>query len=305
MPGPILTMAATITCPHGGMATPVPSNPTVLVANSPVLVMTDVTMIAGCVFQYLRRARAVPQHPVDGARRQHHREQRPRAARHQHRPLHGRLARGPRDRDPRPVPGDGDLARRSPAAALAGRVNRPQIIWQSPPATLSPRCLTIWTARCVDCCSTSSRGSSRRIEADGFDITFDVPNRENGARLTPADAEPVPLPHPGEPRPAARPVADPALQRRHPRGAPARPPGVPLPGHGLVERGRGRAPAAHRRGARLLPQLGPARGGPRGRAGRYRVRVARDGRRARPAQGHRRHLERSSTTTSSPRSGST
>ena len=50
MPGPILTMAATITCPHGGMATPVPSNPTVLVANSPVLVMTDVTMIAGCVF---------------------------------------------------------------------------------------------------------------------------------------------------------------------------------------------------------------------------------------------------------------
>lgn len=50
MPGPILTMAATITCPHGGQAMPVPSNPTVLIAGSPVLVMTDVTPIVGCVF---------------------------------------------------------------------------------------------------------------------------------------------------------------------------------------------------------------------------------------------------------------
>jgi hypothetical protein len=50
MPAPVLTMAARIMCPHGGQATPVPSNPTVQIAGSPVLVMTDVTIIAGCVF---------------------------------------------------------------------------------------------------------------------------------------------------------------------------------------------------------------------------------------------------------------
>ena len=50
MAAPILTMAATITCPHGGIATPIPSNPTVMIAGSPVLTVTDVTMIAGCVF---------------------------------------------------------------------------------------------------------------------------------------------------------------------------------------------------------------------------------------------------------------
>lgn len=50
MPAPILTMAAQIMCPHGGQAVPVPQNPTVQIMGAPVLVMTDVCMIAGCPF---------------------------------------------------------------------------------------------------------------------------------------------------------------------------------------------------------------------------------------------------------------
>ena len=50
MPAPILNASATIMCPHGGQATTVPSNPTVLIGGAPVLVVSDVTMIAGCVF---------------------------------------------------------------------------------------------------------------------------------------------------------------------------------------------------------------------------------------------------------------
>lgn len=50
MAAPILTMAARIMCPHGGQAIPVPQNPTVQIMGSPVLVMTDVFTIAGCVF---------------------------------------------------------------------------------------------------------------------------------------------------------------------------------------------------------------------------------------------------------------
>ena len=37
-------------CPHGGQAVVVPSNPTVQIAGSPVLVMSDVFTIAGCPF---------------------------------------------------------------------------------------------------------------------------------------------------------------------------------------------------------------------------------------------------------------
>lgn len=37
-------------CPHGGQAIVVPQNMMVQIANSPVLVMTDVFMIAGCAF---------------------------------------------------------------------------------------------------------------------------------------------------------------------------------------------------------------------------------------------------------------
>jgi len=47
---PILTQAATIMCPHGGQAVVVPQNMMVQIANSPVLVMSDVFIIAGCVF---------------------------------------------------------------------------------------------------------------------------------------------------------------------------------------------------------------------------------------------------------------
>jgi hypothetical protein len=50
MAAPILTMAATITCPHGGKAMPIPQSPMVLIGGSPVLTVADVTMIAGCVF---------------------------------------------------------------------------------------------------------------------------------------------------------------------------------------------------------------------------------------------------------------
>ncbi len=38
MPAPILNASATIMCPHGGQATTVPSNPTVLIGGAPVLV---------------------------------------------------------------------------------------------------------------------------------------------------------------------------------------------------------------------------------------------------------------------------
>jgi hypothetical protein len=50
MAAPILTQAATIMCPHGGRAMPVPQNMTVLIAGSPVLVVTDLFPIVGCVF---------------------------------------------------------------------------------------------------------------------------------------------------------------------------------------------------------------------------------------------------------------
>lgn len=50
MAAPILTMAASIMCPHAGKAVPVPQNPTIQVMGSPVLVMTDVFTIAGCAF---------------------------------------------------------------------------------------------------------------------------------------------------------------------------------------------------------------------------------------------------------------
>ncbi|HXH22484.1 MAG TPA: hypothetical protein VNN10_10665 [Dehalococcoidia bacterium] len=50
MPAPVLTMAATITCPHGAPVLGVPSNPNVLIMGAPVLVVTDVFTVAGCPF---------------------------------------------------------------------------------------------------------------------------------------------------------------------------------------------------------------------------------------------------------------
>jgi len=50
MPAPILTQAATIMCPHAGQAVAVPQNVNVLIGGSPVLVVSDVFTIVGCVF---------------------------------------------------------------------------------------------------------------------------------------------------------------------------------------------------------------------------------------------------------------
>jgi hypothetical protein len=50
MPSPVLTMAATISCPHGGQVTPVPSNLGVLIEGAPVLCINDVFPIIGCTF---------------------------------------------------------------------------------------------------------------------------------------------------------------------------------------------------------------------------------------------------------------
>ena len=50
MPAPILTQAATITCPHGGQGVVVPQNVTLQIMGSPVLVVTDLGTIVGCPF---------------------------------------------------------------------------------------------------------------------------------------------------------------------------------------------------------------------------------------------------------------
>jgi hypothetical protein len=50
MGAPILQMGCTIQCPHGGMATPVPSNTRVLVGGAPALLVSDTFLVAGCPF---------------------------------------------------------------------------------------------------------------------------------------------------------------------------------------------------------------------------------------------------------------
>jgi hypothetical protein len=47
---PILTMASTVTCPHGGMAQLVTTNTEALIEGSPALLQTDVHPIVGCPF---------------------------------------------------------------------------------------------------------------------------------------------------------------------------------------------------------------------------------------------------------------
>ena len=47
---PILTMASTVVCPHGGMAQLVTTNTEALIEGSPVLLQTDVHPIVGCPF---------------------------------------------------------------------------------------------------------------------------------------------------------------------------------------------------------------------------------------------------------------
>jgi hypothetical protein len=50
MPGPILHLGATLTCSHGGQATPVAPFPRVLVSGHPVVTQTSPWAIAGCGF---------------------------------------------------------------------------------------------------------------------------------------------------------------------------------------------------------------------------------------------------------------
>ena len=47
----ILQMGCTIQCPHGGQATPVPTNTKVKVDGSFALLSTDQFIVAGCTFQ--------------------------------------------------------------------------------------------------------------------------------------------------------------------------------------------------------------------------------------------------------------
>ncbi len=50
MPGPILHLGATVTCTHGGQATPSANIPRVLVSGQPVIVAGTPYVVAGCPF---------------------------------------------------------------------------------------------------------------------------------------------------------------------------------------------------------------------------------------------------------------
>jgi hypothetical protein len=50
MPGPLYHAGAAAICPHGGQVTVVPSAPRVLASGQPVATLSDVTLVAGCVF---------------------------------------------------------------------------------------------------------------------------------------------------------------------------------------------------------------------------------------------------------------
>lgn len=50
MPGPLLHLGATLTCSHGGQATPAAPFPRVLVSGQPVVTQASPWVIAGCGF---------------------------------------------------------------------------------------------------------------------------------------------------------------------------------------------------------------------------------------------------------------
>ena len=50
MPGPLLHLGATVTCAHGGQATPTAPNPRVLVAGQPAVTLASPYVVAGCAF---------------------------------------------------------------------------------------------------------------------------------------------------------------------------------------------------------------------------------------------------------------
>jgi hypothetical protein len=50
MPGNLMHVNATVTCPHGGQATVVPAQSRVLVSGQPVATVASLYTVAGCVF---------------------------------------------------------------------------------------------------------------------------------------------------------------------------------------------------------------------------------------------------------------
>ncbi len=48
MPGPLLHLGAVVTCAHAGQATPIASNPRVLVSGQPIVAITSPYAVAGC-----------------------------------------------------------------------------------------------------------------------------------------------------------------------------------------------------------------------------------------------------------------
>lgn len=50
MPGPMLHLGATVTCSHGGQATPTTPFPRVLLSGQPVVTQTSPWVVAGCGF---------------------------------------------------------------------------------------------------------------------------------------------------------------------------------------------------------------------------------------------------------------
>jgi hypothetical protein len=50
MPGMLVQVGATVTCSHGGTATPITPNPRVTLGGAPSVLVTSVYSIAGCAF---------------------------------------------------------------------------------------------------------------------------------------------------------------------------------------------------------------------------------------------------------------
>ncbi len=50
MPGPVLHLGASATCPHGGMLTIVAASPRVMVSGMNAAVLADQGLVAGCAF---------------------------------------------------------------------------------------------------------------------------------------------------------------------------------------------------------------------------------------------------------------
>jgi hypothetical protein len=61
MPGPVLTIASVITCPHGPPASVVSANARVTASGAPVATMADAYPVSGCPFQVPVGAGTKPQ----------------------------------------------------------------------------------------------------------------------------------------------------------------------------------------------------------------------------------------------------